>query len=60
LDVVSGTTPPLANRLHEIRGWVPFTVPQASAVLVTAEGLALILLAGGTRRPGGSGPGPRP
>jgi lysylphosphatidylglycerol synthetase-like protein (DUF2156 family) len=50
LDLMSGVTPPLGDRLHALRGWVPLTVPQASAMLVTAAGLALVLLGGGVRR----------
>ncbi len=50
IDLASGVTPPFAGRLHVLRGWLPLTVPQASAVLVTAAGVALVLLAGGVRR----------
>lgn len=50
IDLVSGVTPPLGDRVADLRGWVPFTVPEASAMLVTAAGLALVLLAGGLRR----------
>jgi lysylphosphatidylglycerol synthetase-like protein (DUF2156 family) len=50
VDLASGVTPPFAGRLHVLRGWVPLTVPQASTVLVTAAGVALVLLGGGVRR----------
>ncbi len=49
LDIASGVTPPLVDRLQAVRGLVPFTVPQASAMGVTAAGIALIMLAGGLR-----------
>jgi lysylphosphatidylglycerol synthetase-like protein (DUF2156 family) len=50
VDLASGVTPDLSNRLHELRGWVPLTIPRASHILVTAAGIALVLLAGGVRR----------
>ncbi len=49
LDITSGVTPPLVGRLQAVRGVVPFTVPQASAMGVTAAGIALVMLAGGLR-----------
>lgn len=50
VDVTSGVTPPLVDRLAALRGWVPLTVPEASHPLVTAAGVGLILLGGGVRR----------
>jgi lysylphosphatidylglycerol synthetase-like protein (DUF2156 family) len=50
VDLVSGVTPPLVSRLEELRGWVPLTVPEASHALITAAGVALVLLGGGVRR----------
>jgi lysylphosphatidylglycerol synthetase-like protein (DUF2156 family) len=50
VDLASGVTPDLRHRLHDLRGWVPLTIPRASHVLVTAAGVALVLLAGGVRR----------
>ncbi len=47
MDLASGLTPDLRDRLNELRGWVPLTIPRASHVLVTAAGVALVLLAGG-------------
>ncbi len=47
--MASGVTPPLVGRLQILRGFVPFTVPRASAIGVTAAGVALVMLAGGLR-----------
>ena len=50
IDLASGLTPDLSDRFQDLRGWVPLTIPRASHVLVTAAGVALVLLAGGVRR----------
>lgn len=50
VDLVSGVTPPMMDRLHVLRDWVPLTVAETSDVLIAAAGVALILLGGGIRR----------
>ena len=50
INIVSAVTPPIRNRLGELLGYVPLTIPQAATAGVALAGLALLLLSLGVRR----------
>ena len=49
LDLASGLTPPVGQRLHLLVSLVPLAVPQVAASLVVVAGLSLLLLSRGVR-----------
>ena len=44
INLVSAVTPPIRNRLGELLGYVPLTIPQAATAGVALAGLALLML----------------
>ena len=50
INLVSAVTPPIRNRLGELLGYVPLTIPQAATAGVALAGLALLMLSLGVRR----------
>jgi lysyl-tRNA synthetase class 2 len=50
INLVSAVTPPVRNRLGELLGFVPLTIPQAATAGVALAGLALLMLSLGVRR----------
>ena len=50
INLVSAVTPPVRNRLGELLGYVPLTIPQAATAGVALAGLALLMLSLGVRR----------